>query len=397
MAKGSKKAEPQASKPESGVKKPSRKVPPRTQLFLYVRAGGRCEFDGCNRYLLEHHVTKAEGNFAEMAHIWAFSDGGPRANKEAADIHDISNLMLLCRECHKFVDDRPAEFPAAVLRSHKKAHEDRVFQLTDTKPDRDTVAVVLRGKIAGKPVTITLAEVQKAIAPRYCGERCLFDIDLTAFNDDPNEAYWKTTSHAIRARMGPFYDTKIDSKLPHHVSVFGLAPIPLLMVLGSLLSDKVPTTLYQRHRIGESWEWKDEGVEAEFTTEILREGTDPKKAALLVSLSGVISLENLPSHVDTTHSVYHLVPKNVKPDRTILDLEASLEAFRTEYQRAMRLLVERHPEIQSIDVFPAVPAPAAVAMGRDLLPKRDPVLVVFDFNKAVGGFVRTLEINANDS
>lgn len=397
MAKGGRKAEAGSIKPDSGVKKPSRKVPAKTQLFLYVRAGGRCEFDGCNRYLLEHHLTKAEGNFAEMAHIWAFSDGGPRANKEPGDIHDISNLMLLCPNCHKLVDDRPEEFPAAVLRSHKKAHEDRVFQLTDTKPDRDTVAVVLRGKIAGRPVAISLAEIQKAIAPQYCGDRCLFDIDLTAFNDDPGEAYWTAASKEIRSRVRPFYDTRFDGKLPHHVSVFGLAPIPLLMVLGSLLSDKVPTTLYQRHRIGESWEWKDEGVEAEFTTEILREGTDPKKAALVVSLSGVISPENLPAHVDAAYSVYHLVPQNVKPDRTILDLEASLEAFRTEYQRAMRLVVERHPEIQTIDVFPAVPAPAAVAMGRDLLPKRDPVLVVYDFNKAVGGFVRTLEINANDS
>lgn len=393
MAKVSKKVE----QPEPGVKKPSRKIPPTTRLFLYVRAGGRCEFDGCNRYLLEHHVTKAEGNFAEMAHIWAFSDGGPRANKEATDIHDISNLMLLCPECHKHVDDRPEEFSADVLRSHKKAHEDRVFQLTDTKPDRDTVAVVLRSKIAGKPVTITLAEVQRAIAPRYCSDRCLFDIDLTAFNDDPTEAYWNAASSEIRSRLRSFYDTRFDGKTAHHVSVFGLAPIPLLMVLGSLLSDKVPTTLYQRHRSGENWEWKDEGVEAEFTTEILREGADHKKVALLVSLSGLISLENLPSHVDKTYSVYHVVPTNVKPDRGILDLEASLEAFRTEYQRTMRLLVERHPEIQSVDVFPAVPAPAAVAMGRDLLPKRDPVLVVFDFNKAVGGFVRTLEINANDS
>jgi len=60
------------------VKPPARSVPARTRLLLYVRAGGRCQFDGCNRYLLEHHLTKAEGNFAQIAHIWAFSEHGAR-------------------------------------------------------------------------------------------------------------------------------------------------------------------------------------------------------------------------------------------------------------------------------------------------------------------------------
>ena len=48
------------------------------RLLLFVRAGGRCQFDGCNRYLLEHYPTLREGNFAEIAHIVAFREDGPR-------------------------------------------------------------------------------------------------------------------------------------------------------------------------------------------------------------------------------------------------------------------------------------------------------------------------------
>ena len=85
-------------------------MPARTRLFLFVRAGGRCEFDGCNRYLLEHHLTKADGIFAQMAHIWAFSDRGPRGGRTAGDEkHAPANLMLLCAECHKLVDDHPEQ------------------------------------------------------------------------------------------------------------------------------------------------------------------------------------------------------------------------------------------------------------------------------------------------
>ncbi len=38
----------------------TRSVPWTTRLQLSVRAGGRCEFHGCNKPLFEHHVTLAD-------------------------------------------------------------------------------------------------------------------------------------------------------------------------------------------------------------------------------------------------------------------------------------------------------------------------------------------------
>jgi hypothetical protein len=63
--------------PASALIRPTRTIPPKTSLFLYVQAGGRCEFDNCNKYLLEHGPTATPGNFAEQAHIWAFNEAGP--------------------------------------------------------------------------------------------------------------------------------------------------------------------------------------------------------------------------------------------------------------------------------------------------------------------------------
>lgn len=39
------------------VKPTARQVPARTRLLLFVRAVGRCEFDGCSQYLLEYNVA----------------------------------------------------------------------------------------------------------------------------------------------------------------------------------------------------------------------------------------------------------------------------------------------------------------------------------------------------
>ena len=51
---------------------PNRAVPAGVALQLAVRAGGRCQFRGCNEFLYEHRLTGETGNFAEKAHIVAF-------------------------------------------------------------------------------------------------------------------------------------------------------------------------------------------------------------------------------------------------------------------------------------------------------------------------------------
>src|ERR1051326_7959906 len=61
------------------IRPPSRRIPERTKVLLAVRAGGRCEFDGCNNYLFEHPLTLQTGNFSQLAHIVAFSPRGPRS------------------------------------------------------------------------------------------------------------------------------------------------------------------------------------------------------------------------------------------------------------------------------------------------------------------------------
>src|SRR6516164_8889140 len=89
-----------------------RKIPPLVRIAIFVYAGGRCEFDGCNKYLIEHHVTLKEGNFAQVAHIVAFRPDGPRGGvgTRPHDVNSVSNLMLLCPECHKLVDDDPEKY-----------------------------------------------------------------------------------------------------------------------------------------------------------------------------------------------------------------------------------------------------------------------------------------------
>jgi SMODS-associated and fused to various effectors sensor domain len=55
-----------------------------------------------------------------------------------------------------------------------------------------------------------------------------------------------------------------------------------------------------------------------------------------------------------------------------------------------------YPALRELHLFPAVPAPVAVACGFDLLPKVDPVLIIYDNIKEEGGFIERLRVNNHE-
>jgi hypothetical protein len=386
MAKGS-------SKP---VKK-ARHTSVKTRAYLFARAAGRCEFDNCGRYLLEHYPTFTPGNFAEQAHIWAFSEAGPRGNtglEAGADLNGFENLMLLCKPCHKLIDEHPERYTVEVLRSFKRAHEDAVFERTGLKRDSSTVALVMKANIGDQRVVITAPHMQDAVKPRYLSPRAVHEIDLTSLRDRvPDVGYLQVAADQIRESVQRLYETTFDGAPATHVSVFALAPIPLLIFLGSCISNKVSTDLFQRHRDTEDWVWKAEGPLAGFEMQVAQVGTEPSRVALILSLSGQIRRPDLPESIDERFTVYELRLTSEEPNPRFLRTRQDLEAFRDAYSRALRAVGGDHEELKEIHLFPAVPAPIAVAVGRDLLPKVDPTLVIYDNNKNEGGFTRTLEAN----
>jgi hypothetical protein len=267
-------------------------------LFLYARAGGRCEFDGCNEYLLEHGPTATPGNFAEQAHIYGFKEKAARSlepgRPAAKDISEADNLILLCPTCHHQVDKvAPQDYTVETLRRFKRDHEARVFDLTATAKDRDTVPILLKGLIAGRPVNVSDEEMQSAAAPNYIKKRELVTIDLTSIPDEPDQAFWMTTARSIGAKIEGLRSVRTDPSKALRVSVFGLGPIPLLVHLGARLNDKMDVDLYQLHRNPRSWQWKPGVGEARYTTTCLAEGEAGGDVALLVNLSGSNALESV--------------------------------------------------------------------------------------------------------
>ena len=372
-----------------------RRIPDLTRLLLFVRAGGRCEFDGCPRYLMEHPVTLTEGNFAQVAHVVAFRRDGPRGRVRSRpkDIHALQNLMLLCPQCHKLIDDQPKDYTRRALSEYKRRHEKWIKQATGLSPERKTALIVFTAPIGKQTVSISYDHMLEAVAPRYPISREGLEIDLTNLLEE-NSAVTAVAKQNIADRLSRYFEPKGEWQRTGHVSLFALGPMPLLIFLSSQLSNKVSTDLYQRHRDTETWTWKKSGRPVKYTFQTVQTGSDESRVALLLCLSGSGPREMLPSQINPAYFVYELTLDGSTPSPTFLSLREDLENFRIAYQDALAEIAKVHGSLKELDLFPAVPAPVAVLCGRETLPKIHPALRVYDYDKTQGGFTYQLTVNS---
>ncbi len=122
----------------------------------------------------------------------------------------------------------------------------------------------------------------------------------------------------IANRLSRYFEPKGEWQRTGHVSLFALGPMPLLIFLGSQLSNKVSTDLYQRHRDTESWTWKKSGRPVKYTFQTVQTGSDESRVALLLCLSGSGPREMLPSEINPAYFVYELTLDGSTPSPTFL-------------------------------------------------------------------------------
>ena len=373
------------------------KIPEFTRLALFVASGGRCEFDGCNKFLLEHHLTLNWKNFAEVAHIVAFSEGGPRGNRDPrpVDINNQDNLMLLCRDCHKEVDEDPDSYPREILEDHKRIHEERIRLLTGLGPDRSTAVLILKSRIKDQKVSIPFRSIVAATLPNYPSCRAPFTIDLTALPDQ-SPSFTELACEEIRNQVSEFLRTGGQALTTGHVSVFALGRIALLAYLGEQLGNKVPLDLYQHHRSDDGWAWTSGTSPVEYRSECIQD-REGENVAILLSLSGEVITADIPQETMQSATIYSLTLKDEKPSLTFLKTPNDLERFRVAYQELLASIVGTHGRLTKVDLFPAVPAPIAILCGRELIPRIHPPIRIWDYSGTQTGFLPTITINQGKS
>lgn len=368
----------------------SRSVPERVARRTWVAAGGRCTM--CNRYLADDETTGRDVMVGQLAHIvgWSTAPGSPRGTDPLPlDERNLTaNLMLLCYDQHKVIDDRSMweVFDTDTLRAMKRKHELRIRRLTAMGEDRATTVLRVVGNLHGRPVDLTDSRVMTALLERdrfpdwTLRGADEFEIDLRALpgEEQGTPGYWAAAGAHLEDRL-TYLRTQVRRGHVTHLSVFALARIPVLVQLGTLLDETLPTDLYPKRRDGtEGWGWNPRTTELDFTHTRIRPGGDRRRVAVLLSVSGTVDPGRLPTDVDDRYTLYELAPVGTIPTPALIDNAATLDAFSRAWRDVLAVIEADHRGAPAIDVFPAVPAAAAVNMGRHLMRVAHPPLRVFD-------------------
>lgn len=98
-----------------------------TQRRLFAASAGYCQNPGCSNELFVDAAGKSI-HIAEMAHVFAANDGGPRANPALTEAERgaFENLVMLCANCHTMVDKAPDVFPDTMILTWKREHANKL-------------------------------------------------------------------------------------------------------------------------------------------------------------------------------------------------------------------------------------------------------------------------------
>lgn len=366
---------------------------PLTRTILWARAGGRCQYAGCNKLLIGDLVSGAEDrNFGFVAHIVADTPDGPRGDpvRSALLSNDINNLLLLCHVHHKLIDvDDVAGHPEERLLAMKTVYEERIETVTGIEADRASHVLRYAANIGAHDSLVAYEYIRAAmLSDHYPAEgRRVIDIALTGSRSEDHEAeFWSVQRENLDRQFGTRVRARIEAHEIRHLSVFALAPQPLLIELGRLLGDIVGADVRQLQREPQSWEWPAEGSVIRYRVREPDVRCGP--VALVLALSATVADERIFAVLGPEAAIWAIEAD--RPHNDIMKRAADLAEFRGLLRSVFDAIKATHGEQATIHIFPALPVSAAVEVGRVWMPKADLPLVIYDQNRKLNGFTRAL-------
>jgi hypothetical protein len=167
-------------------------------------------------------------------------------------------------------------------------------------------------------------------------------------------------------------------------AVFSLAPIPLVIHLGFVLSDRVQVRYFQYHRDLRTWRWPDVAPE-DVDTNMKVTGLpnelidDDVEVVVRVSLSAPVTaaqtravVRGSPIEVDITVT---------QPDVLWLRHPDQLKRVEEVFRRVLTAVRNYVPSCPRIHLFYAGPTPAAVIIGQVINPRMNPPVELYEYSR----------------
>jgi 5-methylcytosine-specific restriction endonuclease McrA len=370
----------------SNPTKSARYYDQQTQKLLWGRSAGRCAMSDCR---IELFVTTDGYDpvciIGEMGHVTASSNAGPRANAEL-DVRSrdtYTNLILLCRNCHRKVDTFPNIYTEHRLFEIKANHEAWVRIALPERGFSNVRWKVLRlqGAFPFDAVTIP-----GALTPDQEGVGV--EIIVSGTQDS-----WASIQEGLRDKIHNLA-TEMDS-VSSRIAVFPLAAVSACVFTGYLLTNRLNVRAFQYHRDESTWKWPDnpEGL----TMPSIEERTQPMSASaevfFLFELSAPVDASELQEKIGGVQAVYRCsVPT---PSTAWLKSKMQLDALARNTREMFERAAIRYPRSNRWHILFAGPAPGGVVVGQQLNPTMIPNVQLYEFQRP--RHIPTITITPGDS
>ena len=166
-------------------------------------------------------------------------------------------------------------------------------------------------------------------------------------------------------------------------AVFSLAPIPLAVHLGHLLSDQVEVLPFQYDRDRKTWSW--DTSRSTFDTQFHLEGVPKERVDGSVEVIIRVSL-SAPIQQEDTIAVAGESPVQIdlrvdNPDVTWLSHPDQLRALEQEFRNLLNIVNRLVPQCQLLHLFYAGPTGGAVVLGQVINPRMNPKVALYQYER----------------
>ena len=346
------------------------KIPEKVSRELWIRSAGRCEL--CNRDLTAAYLSRGRfGNYSQMAHIVAYSEKGPRAVEFASKDNSYNNLMLLCHDCHKTIDDNPGEFTIEYLKAAKQEHCDRVRKALDMLTNEQYVLIEYSSTVFGNNERISGDGIYTALcdAGLYCSDKRIILED----RNGESEHVLGVLEQNFKKRICSEWD---DGSSPKYC-IFAFGPMYCLIRLGSFFSNyrnEIKIAIKTRRK----WIL----METEPSLEYLINEPGCKFSSDEVVLEVNISIPSNTAEIDRhfpNAEKWEITVKNPGID-IITDL-ADVRSFGKTVTETLDRIKRKHPEGVVVHVIPRMCNALAVQFGMSVMPKVHTAVKIYDVTK----------------
>lgn len=355
-------------------------IPAEIKRLLWLKAAGRCEFEGCNKILYEGDVTKEYGNFGELCHVIGDSPNGPRGGEQSESLaKDIKNIVLMCPNCHKIIDSDTEKYTIEIIEGMKKRHEDRIRLVTGIAHDKKSHVVTYYSKIGKHLPDFSFNTISSVLFPDYFPESSTaIEISMkgNAFKDS-DSTFWEIEDNNLRISFDHEVKQRISHSETKHISLFPFADMPLLVRLGTLFNDIRELKIYQPHRDTKKWQWLESGDE-DIKFELIEPEDKSKQPVLVFALSATAIRERIRT-LYSGQEVSIWIVTSTNPNNDFLKTEAKLTEFANITRQVLDKIKISSVGYNEIFVHMAMPVACAFTLGHVWMPKADLKLVLYDY------------------